>query len=254
MSKKTSLYFLLSAFFITNAIIAEFGGAKIFSFESLVGLSPARFNFFGTLTDINLSVGVLIWPVVFIFSDIINEYFGKTGVRRISFITAGMIAYAFIIILLWTKMPPADFWMKLNATDLHGNTFDINYAYSKIFGMGLGIIVGSLSAFLFSQLIDAYVFHYFKGITGHKYLWFRATGSTVVSQLFDSFIILFIAFYLLGNWSLTQVLQVGIMQYLYKVVLAIVFTPVIYVIHVVIDKYLSKAESGKLISEADNSW
>jgi hypothetical protein len=151
-------------------------------------------------------------------------------------------------------MPPADFWMKLNATDLHGNTFDINYAYSKIFGMGLGIIVGSLSAFLFSQLIDAYVFHYFKGITGHKYLWFRATGSTVVSQLFDSFIILFIAFYLLGNWSLTQVLQVGIMQYLYKVVLAIVFTPVIYVIHVVIDKYLSKAESGNLISEADNSW
>ena len=198
LNKKTFLYLLLASFFITNALIAEFGGVKIFSAEKLLGIAPLQLNIFGIITDLNLSVGVLIWPIVFIFSDIINEYFGKVGVRRISFITAGMIAYAFLIILMWTDMPPADFWLKLNGIDYQGRPFDINYAYSTIFRAGLGIIVGSLTAFLVSQLIDAYVFHYFRKLTGHKFLWLRATGSTVISQIIDSFVILFIAFYFLG--------------------------------------------------------
>lgn len=254
LSKKTYLYLLLSCFFITNALIAEFGGVKIFSLEKLLGINPLNLNIFGMITDLNMSVGVLIWPVVFVFSDIINEYFGRTGVRRISFITAGLVGYSFIIVLLWTGMPPADFWIKLNGIDSHGVAFDINYAYSTIFRAGLGIIVGSLTAFLVSQLVDAYVFHYFKKITGHKYLWLRSTGSTVVSQLIDSFVILFIAFYFLGNWSLEQVFRVGLIQYLYKVSLAIVLTPLIYLAHVIIDSYLGKESSDKIIREADRNW
>jgi hypothetical protein len=254
INRKTSLYLVLASFFITNALIAEFGGVKIFSVEKLLGIAPLQINFFGLVTSLNLSVGVLIWPIVFIFSDIINEYFGKKGVRRISFITAGMIAYAFIIIFLWTDMPPADFWLQLNGQDAQGRPFDINFAYTTIFRMGLGIIVGSLTAFLVSQLVDAYVFHYFKKITGHKYLWVRATGSTVVSQLIDSFVILMIAFYFLGNWSLMQVLKVGMVQYSYKVLLAIMLTPVIYLVHAVIDAYLGKESSEKLIEEAHRNW
>lgn len=254
LNKKTFLYLILASFFITNAIIAEFGGVKIFSVEKLLGIAPVQLNIFGIITDLNLSVGVLIWPIVFIFSDIINEYFGKTGVRRISFITAGMIAYAFLIILMWTDMPPADFWMKLNGVDAHGKPFDINFAYTTIFRMGLGIIVGSLTAFLVSQLVDAYVFHYFRKLTGHKFLWLRATGSTVISQLIDSFVILFIAFYFLGNWSLEQVFRVGLVQYIYKVLLAIALTPLIYLVHIAIDKYLGKETSEILIEEADQNW
>lgn len=254
LNKKTFLYLLLASFFITNALIAEFGGVKIFSVEKLLGIAPLQFNIFGMPTDLNLSVGVLIWPIVFVFSDIINEYFGKKGVQRISFITAGMIAYAFLIILLWTDMPAADFWLKLNGTDNLGRPFDINFAYTTIFRMGLGIIVGSLTAFLVSQLVDAYVFHYFRKLTGHKYLWLRSTGSTVVSQLIDSFVILFIAFYFLGNWSLDQVLKVGIIQYSYKVLLAVALTPLIYLVHAIIDFYLGKESSEIIIEDADKNW
>jgi uncharacterized integral membrane protein (TIGR00697 family) len=251
INKKSFLYLILASFFITNAIIAEFGGVKIFSVEKLFGISPLQLNIFGVITDLNLSVGVLIWPIVFIFSDLINEYFGRNGVRRISFITAAMIAYAFIVILLWTDMPPADFWTQLNNTDPQGRPFDINFAYNSVFRAGLGIIAGSLTAFLVSQLVDAYVFHYFRNRTGHKYLWLRATGSTVVSQLIDSFVILIIAFYLLGSWSLGQVFRVGLMQYIYKVVLAIALTPVIYLVHMFIDRYLGKENSATIIEQAD---
>lgn len=253
-SRKTNLYLVLSAFFITNAIIAEFGGVKIFSLEKLLGIAPAQLPLFGTLTDLNLSVGVLIWPLVFILSDLMNEYFGRAGVRKISFITAAMIGYGFVIVLSWTSMPPADFWLKNNSLDASGQAFDVNYAYSLIFRQGLGIIVGSLTAFLVSQLIDAYVFHYFRRLTGNRFLWLRATGSTVISQLIDSFVILVIAFYLLGNWSLEQVLKVGMIQYIYKVALAILLTPLIYLAHFVIDRYLGTKESVQMIEETNRNW
>lgn len=254
LNKRTTLFFILSGIFITNALIAEFGGVKIFSLETLLGLRPAHVNLFGTPLDFNMSVGVLIWPFVFIISDIINEYFGKQGVRKISFFTAILIAYSFVIVLAWTKMPPADFWMQINGLDNQGRPFDINYAYLTIFRQGLGIIIGSLTAFLVSQLIDAYTFHWFKRITGHKYLWLRATGSTVISQLFDSFIILTIAFYVFGNWSIGEVLKVGVVQYCYKVLLAILLTPVVYLVHIIIDRYLGKQESQEMIGEADGKW
>lgn len=239
VQKLSYLYLLLSAFFITNALIAEFGGVKIFSLQKLLNLPVSGFSFLNLDFEFNMSVGVLIWPLVFIFSDIINEYFGKEGVRRISFITAGMIAYSFLIVLLWTEMPPADFWLNINNLDNQSRPFDVNYAYSFIFRAGLGIIIGSLAAFLVSQLVDAYVFQWLRKLTGHKKLWIRATGSTVISQLIDSFVILAIAFNLLGNWSMAQVIKVGLVQYSYKIVLAILLTPVIYLAHSLIDKYLN---------------
>jgi hypothetical protein len=238
--RKQQLFMILSAFFLTNALVAEFAGVKIFSLEKLLGLLPAQLPFFGgQKLDFNLSVGVIIWPLVFIISDLVNEYFGRSGVRKISFITAGMIAWSFLIVLAGTEMPPADFWLNINDTDPSGKPFDINFAYTSIFRAGLGIIVGSLTAFLVSQLIDAYAFHYIKRITGSKKLWLRATGSTIISQLIDSFVILFIAFYLLGNWDMHQVFQVGLVQYTYKIALAILLTPLIYFAHWTIDRYLA---------------
>lgn len=242
--KKHTLFIILSTLFITNALIAEVIGAKILSVQKL-------FPFIDGLSfDINMSVGVLIWPIVFILSDVINEYFGRSGVKRISFIGAAMITYAFLIIFMATEAPPADFWLSNNATDPSGNPFNIDYAYSSIFRQGLNIIIGSIIAFIVGQLVDAYTFHYIRVLTQHRWLWLRATGSTVVSQLIDSFLILFIAFYLLGNWTFDQVLAVGIVQYLYKIIIAIVLTPVIYLMHSIIDKYLGKKESLKLIGEA----
>ncbi|NOU17486.1 MAG: queuosine precursor transporter [Bacteroidales bacterium] len=242
--KKQNLFIILATLFLTNALIAEVIGAKILSFEKIFHLPALALPFFGGETlSLNMSVGVLIWPIVFILSDIVNEYFGTSGVKRISYIGAGMIGYAFLLIYLAMRTPPADFWLQNNSVDPDGNPFNINYAYNAIFRQGMGIIVGSIIAFLVGQLVDAYVFRYLRSITQHKYLWLRATGSTVVSQLVDSFLILFIAFYLLGNWSFVQVISVGLIQYLYKIALAILFTPTIYWMHMLIDKYLGRNNS-----------
>jgi uncharacterized integral membrane protein (TIGR00697 family) len=247
--KLNRLYLVLALIFLANALLAEFGGVKIFSAGKLLGLAPLDLG--GLIVDYNLSVGVLIWPLVFVLSDLINEYFGRKGVRWISIVTAILISYSFLIAFSWTSVPPADFWLEINGQDAQGRPFDINYAYNTIFRQGMGIIAGSLIAFLVSQLIDAYTFHWLRRLTGHRMLWLRATGSTVVSQLIDSFVILTVAFYVFGNWSFGQVMRVGVVQYGYKVLFAIALTPLIYLAHHYIDNYLGKEEAERLQNEAD---
>ena len=251
--KELSLYIILAGFFLTNAIIAEVVGVKIFSIEKILHIPPLNLPFiFGEKLNLNLSVGIIIWPIVFIVSDIVNEYFGKPGVKRLSYLAAIFISYAYLVIFLGTKLPPSDFWLKVNGFDAHNMPFNIDYAYSTIFRQGLGIIVGSITAFLIGQMVDIYTFHALRKATGHKKLWLRATGSTVVSQLIDSFLVLFIAFYWLGNWSLGQVLAVGVFQYLYKVFVAVALTPVIYWVHYAIDKYLGREHSEEMIETAES--
>jgi queuosine precursor transporter len=253
-NKRTNLYIFLSAIFLTNALVAEIIGVKIFSAETLLGTKPAQIHLFGDFVlDFNLTAGAVIWPFVFITSDIINEYFGKAGVRRISFLTAGFVAYSFLIIYAVTTLPPAQFWLDVNAKDAAGNAVNINNAFQMIFRQGMGIIIGSLTAFLLGQILDASVFQWLRGRTGSKQIWIRATGSTLVSQLIDSFVVLFIAFYIFGNWSLTQVLAVSLINYLYKTVAAIVLTPLLYVAHAGIDRYLGKEQADALTTEASMS-
>jgi len=192
--KRNLLFIVLAGIFITNAVLAEIIGVKIFSAETTVGLAPAHLNILGFKMDFNLTAGVLIWPVVFITTDLINEYFGKPGVRTISYLTAILIAYAFIVLQFTMYLPPADWWLEANNEDNHGNYFNINFAFQKIFGQGQRIIIGSLTAFLIGQLVDVFVFQKLKKMTGSRYLWLRATGSTVVSQFIDSFVVLYIAF------------------------------------------------------------
>ncbi|WP_425639352.1 queuosine precursor transporter [Algoriphagus yeomjeoni] len=250
-SRKTNLFIILGSIFLTNAILAEIIGVKIFSAEKTLGFDPVNWTFFGEyLLDFNLTAGAVIWPVVFITTDIINEYFGKKGVKKISFLTAGLIAYAFIVISVVTALTPADFWLDVNATTPAGESFNISYAFNTIFRQGLGIIIGSLTAFLLGQLIDVYVFQKLRSVTGENKIWLRATGSTLVSQFIDSFVVLGIAFYVFGNWSLSQIIAVGIMNYIYKMTVAIVLTPLLYVAHGVIDKYLGKALAEEMTAEA----
>jgi len=249
--KKTNLFIILCGIFLTNAIIAEIIGVKIFSLESTLGFEPAQLNLFGGfILDFNLTAGVVIWPIVFITTDVINEYFGKKGVRKISFLTAFLIAYIFVIIYLVTKLVPASFWLDLNNTDTDGNAFNINYAFLTIFRQGLGIIIGSLIAFLIAQLLDVFIFQRLRALTGKKMIWLRATGSTLISQFIDSFVVLGIAFYIFGNWPLTQILSVGIINYIYKFAIAILLTPLLYAAHFFIDKYLGKEIADKMANEA----
>lgn len=250
MNRKNNLFIVLSGIFITNAILAEIIGVKIFSLENTMGFSPVNLNILGYELDFNLTAGVILWPVIFIMTDIINEYFGKQGVIKITYFTVLLISYTFVIISIVTFLSPADFWININNSDNTGNPFDISFAFNKIFRQGLGIIIGSLTAFLIGQFLDIFIFQRLRRITGSKMIWLRATGSTLVSQLIDSFVVLTIAFYIFGNWSVSQVISVGIINYIYKFTIAIVLTPVLYLGHFIIDGYLGKEEAEKMANEA----
>lgn len=242
--KPTRLFIILGGFFIANALIAEIIGVKIFSLEKTLGVPPLNLHILGNDLSFNLTAGVLLWPVVFIMTDIINEYYGMKGVRFLSWLTAGLIAFAFLIFFGAMHLTPADFFI----TSKQGSGVpDMSKAYNSVLGQGSFIIVGSLAAFILSQLIDVFVFHRIKKMTGEKRIWLRATGSTLISQFIDSFVVLFIAFYIgsrvnnTGNdlvWPFKLFLAVGIVNYIYKFLVAILLTPVIYLIHGWIEKYL----------------
>lgn len=248
--KKHRLFIVLSGIFLTNALIAEMIGVKIFSGEETLGLQAAHLDILGFTMDFNLTAGAVIWPVVFITSDLINEYFGQPGVKRISYLTAGLIAYSFLVIFLTMKLPPAGWWLDANSRDNAGNYFNMDFAFNKIFGQGQRIIIGSLSAFLIGQLADVFIFQKLRKVTGSKMLWLRATGSTLISQLIDSFVVLFIAFY--GTFSNTQIVAIGITNYMYKFMVAILLTPLIYFGHSIIDAYLGKEHAERMSEEASH--
>jgi uncharacterized integral membrane protein (TIGR00697 family) len=239
-NKSTRLFVILGGIFIANALIAEVIGVKIFSLEDTLRVHRANINIFGSSFSFHLTAGVLLWPVVFIMTDIINEYYGPRGVKFLSYLAIGLISYSFIVYNAAIGLAPSEYFSIGNGIE------NPNNAFKGIFGQGLWIIIGSVIAFLIGQLLDVFVFHKIKKITGERSIWLRSTGSTIISQLVDSFVVIFIAFYIgkriqsgQGDpWSLKQVFVTGTGNYIYKFVVAIVLTPVIYWIHAWIEKYL----------------
>ena len=211
-TKREVLFVVLSGLFITNAVVAELIGGKLISIGPFV-----------------MSIGILPWPIVFLTTDLINDYFGEKGVRKLSFITAGLIAYAFVVLLLAMSVPAATGISPVN-----------DVQFKAVFGQSMWIIVGSIVAFLVSQLIDVSVFWFFKKRTGDSKIWLRTTGSTIVSQLFDSFIVLGIAFYLPGKIDFETFWSSALTGYVFKLSIAILLTPLIYFGHHRIKKYLGE--------------
>lgn len=235
------LLYVLSGFFIANAIVAEFVGGKIFSLESTLGFEPYNFSILG-VSDLgfNLTAGVLLWPVVFVMTDLINEYYGKKVIAFLSYLTVVLIMYAFAMMYFAMGLTPNEWWQyQSGVTDNSATSIsDMSLSYNKILGQGLWIIVGSMVAFLVGQLVDVVVFHKIKTLTGEKSIWLRATGSTLVSQFIDSFVVLFIAFYIGADWDIVRVLAIGLVSYIYKFFMAVILTPIIYIAHHYIEVYL----------------
>lgn len=253
--RATKLFILLGGFFIANALIAEFIGVKIFSLEQSMGITPVSLPLFGNKFSFNLTAGVLLWPVVFIMTDIINEYYGQKGVKFLSYLTAGLISYAFLMFFWAIRLSPADWW---TGSKTGIGIPNMQAAYGAVFGQGLWIIIGSLTAFLLGQILDVLVFHKIKAVTGEKWIWLRATGSTLFSQFIDSFVVLGIAFYIgpmldASNgapWSLAMLLSIGTGNYIYKFVVAVLMTPVIYLVHGIIEKYLGPEKAAEMKAAA----
>ncbi|MDW3650524.1 MAG: queuosine precursor transporter [Bacteroidia bacterium] len=252
MFKKDQLLFvILAGFFISNALIAEFIGVKIFALEASLGMDPLNWNLFGQKGSLSFTAGVLLWPIVFIMTDVINEYYGQKGVRLLSYLAVGLISYAFIMAYGAINLAPADWWVGSFAEK---GVPDMQEAFRNIFGQGMWIIVGSLVAFFLGQILDVIVFHKIRSWTGESKVWLRATGSTIVSQLIDSLVVLYIAFVLgPAQWSLSLFFAVATVNYVYKVSAAILLTPAIYGAHYVIDKFLGEELAGRLKAEAATS-
>ncbi len=259
-NKAYRLFLILGGFFIANALTAEFIGVKIFSMERSLGLEPVSLRFFGIDgLSFNMSAGVLLWPFVFVMTDLINEYYGRKGVRFLSFLTAALISYAFLMIFWTTQMTPADFWPGSHIRPnwpqaqqdlMRSKVSDYSVAFNLVFGQGMWIIIGSLVAFLVGQVIDVMVFHKIKDYTGEgKFIW-RSTGSSLVSQFIDSFVVLFIAFYIGADWQLSTVLAIGLVNYLYKICMVFIMIPLLTLIHRMIDRYLGSELALQLKTEA----
>lgn len=243
-SRTSRLFTVLASFLVADALIAEFVGVKIFALEKTLGVQPFDWHLFGQQGSLSFTAGVLWWPVVFVMTDIVNEYFGPRGVRFISWLAVALISYAFFAAYVAMSLAPADWWVTVNASQ---GVPDMQNAFSAIFGQGMWTIVGSLTAFLFSQLIDITVFQAIRRVTGERWIWLRATGSTLVSQLVDSFVVLYIAF-VIGpqHWSIGLFLAVGTVNYCYKAVMAFAMTPVIYLVRRGIRAYLGHTEAEHL--------
>jgi len=241
-NKAARLFILLAAFLVSNAIIAEFVGVKIFALEPTLGLTPFNWNLFGQSGSLSFTSGVLLWPFVFLMTDVINEYFGRRGVQFISWLTVALIVYGFLAAYLAISLVPAQFWVSVNN---ERGVPDMQAAFSNIFGQGMWTIAGSVTAFLVGQLIDVTVFHRIRLLTGERWIWLRATGSTAVSQLVDSFVVLYIAF-VLGpqHWPMSLFLAVATVNYCYKLLMAVLLIPLIYLTRQGITAYLG-ADTAK---------
>ncbi len=246
--RSTRLFVVLGTFLAGNALIAEFVGVKIFALEPTLGISTFDWRLFGQSGSLSFTSGVLLWPFVFLMTDIINEYFGQRGVRFVSWLTALLIMYAFLAAYMAIALVPAGFWVGVNA---ERGVPDMQAAFANVFGQGLWTIAGSLTAFLIGQLIDVVVFHRIRRATGERWIWLRATGSTAVSQLIDSFVVLYIAF-VLGpqQWPTSLFLAVATVNYGYKLLMAVLLIPLIYLTRKIIVAYLGREQAEVLRTAA----
>lgn len=204
---------VLAGIFITSAIVAELISCKIID----TPLFP-------------IIAGIVPWPVVFLLTDVMNEHFGKQAVKRLSWITMGLIAFCFFIIAVSVELPTSEI-------------SPINHdEFSKVFSGSLWIMVGSITTFICSQLLDVKLFEVFNRLTNGKMIWLRSTGSTVFSQLVDSYVVLFIGFYVPGKISFSEFIFFGITGYSVKLALAVLLTPLIYAMHY-LAKWIIPAES-----------
>jgi uncharacterized integral membrane protein (TIGR00697 family) len=240
-SRSTKIFVILASFLIADALIAEFVGVKIFAMEKTLGVEAFNWQLFGQSGSLSFTAGVLLWPIVFVVTDVINEFFGPRGVRFISWLAVAFISYGFVAAYLAISLAPADWWVGVNSGQ---GVPDMQAAFTGVFGQGMWTICGSITAFLVGQLIDVGVFQAIRRATGGKWVWLRATGSTLVSQLVDSFVVLYIAF-VLGpqQWSMGLFLAVGTVNYGYKALMAFAMTPFIYLSRRLIRNYLGKEQA-----------
>lgn len=233
LSRPQKLFVVCTAIFLTALVVAEATAGKLFTVIKL----PFAINILGeSFDEVIMTAGVIAFPITFIITDLLNEYFGKPGIKFVTYLGMMMIMFEFGLIQIAMSVPTASISPVPDE------------AFNTVFGASGRIIVGSLVAYLIGQLADISLFHWLRKLTDGKHLWLRATGSTFGSQFLDTFIVLFIAFY--GPMTLSTIIAVTLFNYAYKFIVAVLITPLIYGAHWVIDRYLGLDAATQLIEAA----
>jgi hypothetical protein len=212
------MYLWLAMFFVASLLVADIVGIKLFRI-------PLPFPILG-FEAIEHTCGMLTFPITFVLTDLINEHYGARAARRITWIGFAAAAYVFVIINIAQAMPYLDAPYNVSPAE-----------FDAIFGSAKIMYVASLSAYLVGQMSDIAVFGFFRRLTGDRLVWLRATGSTVISQLIDSFVVSYLAFSLGRELfpdpanpaaPVSAIPAIAITGYALKFVLAIAMTPLIY--------------------------
>jgi uncharacterized integral membrane protein (TIGR00697 family) len=215
LSGRQRLYIYLCAVFLTALLIGDTIGSKLFT----VGI-PLGF----TTMQVTLSVGVIWFPITFLLTDVINEFYGSRGARFVTFLGFWMAIAAFLIILCARQIPAAPFSpVKQDA-------------FNNVLGNANRIFFASLVAYLVGQLVDIAIFQAAKRLTQSRHIWLRSTGSTLISQLFDTLVVTTIAFS--STLTAAELRNTLVSQYVVKVLFAIALTPIIYAMHGVLHRRL----------------
>ena len=230
-------------FFVT----AELLGAKLFHF-TLFGLGPVNLGL-GDSTEFVATTGILAFPLTFILTDVINEFFGKRIVRQFTFLALGVNAILQLVVQAAIRVPARSFTPGISDQTVQD-------AYSLALGQTWSIVVASMVAFVIGQWLDAQMFTWLRKRTGGRLLWLRSQGSTVASQFIDSYIVIVLAFVTLPAitggtpWSLNTALGVATTNYVYKFVIAVGSTPALYLVHASVKRWLGVPLALRLAHEA----
>lgn len=220
---RSRIYLWLCALFVTCLLVADLTGPKFFHFELFR---------VGGYVFVTHSVGMLSFPVVFLLTDLLNEYYGRKGARRVTWIAAGCAVLASLLVFAARKMP-ADAGSPIPQP-----------AFEAVFAQSNRLYLASLTAFVAGQLADIWVFDRVKRATSGRLVWLRATGSTVISQALDSLLVSSILLYGAARpdgraWTPAAILEVAATGYVLKFLIAIALTPLIY-----LGRWLLHARAG----------
>lgn len=214
MNRKQRLYVWLTGIFVSALIAGDLIGGKFFRVGGL-----------------DLSVGMIPFPLTFILTDVVNEFYGAEGAKRVTFVGLGMAVFVFTVINIALALPVSP------ESPMSQELF------AHAFGWSARLYVASLTAYMMGQLLDISIFQLFLRYTGHRLLWLRATGSTLVSQAIDTLVVNFVL--LSGTKSLPFILEVARNGYVVKVGIALLMTPAIYLVRKAAISYLEGADPGE---------
>jgi uncharacterized integral membrane protein (TIGR00697 family) len=203
------LFVVLASIFVTCLVLGDVTGGKAFA----TGVGP-------------VSVGMILFPVTFLLTDVINDFYGRRGARFVTLVGAGMATLAYVALVITTALP----------TDADSYFQDGEYA--KIFGGSSKLFLASIIAYLIGQVLDINIFLFWKRATKGKHLWLRATGSTLLSQLVDTATINSIFWAGVADKSWGWIGAKIFREYLIKVAVAVLLTPVVYGVHALIMRWL----------------